>query len=370
MIEKEPRLLRIGVLGAGPISQAAHFDATRKARNAELYAICDAAEDLLAQVAAIHRPHVTYTDYDEMLADPQVEAVVIGVADQFHVPLARRAIAAGKHVLVEKPLGVTIEECEALRDAVRASGLLLQVGNNKRFDPGFAFAQQFIREQLGELLGLKAWYYDSAYRYTMTDNLQPLMLTSARARRPAGDPKADRRRYYMLTHGSHLVDTARFLGGEIVQVQARYLARSESSCWFVAVDFADGSVGHLDLIVPIRGDFEEGFQVFGAGGSVTGRAFLPWYQKSSHVECFSAADRQYHRVLGEDGYTYKRQIEGFAEGVLHRESRGGATLGDGLAAPRGATVEDGLAAMRVMVAIARSTETGERVRPADVTGGV
>ncbi len=358
MIQKDARLLRIGVLGAGPIAQSAHFDATSKARNAELYAICDAAEDLLAQVAAIHQPRATYTNYDQMLADPQIEAVVIGVADQFHVPLARRAISAGKHVLVEKPLGVTIEECEELCDDVRASGLVLQVGNNKRFDPGIAFAQQFIREQIGQLLGLKAWYYDSAYRYTMTDNLQPLPRTSANIQRPTGNPKAEKQRYYMLTHGSHLVDTARFLGGEIVQVQARYISKFDSSCWFVAVDFADGSVGHLDLIVPIRGDFEEGFQVFGAGGSVTGRAYLPWYHKASHVECFSDADRQYHRVLGEDGYTYKRQIEGFAETILHG------------AAQQGATAEDGLAAMRVMVAIARSSETGERVRIADVTGGV
>ncbi|MCX6043663.1 MAG: Gfo/Idh/MocA family oxidoreductase, partial [Chloroflexi bacterium] len=98
MIEKEARLLRIGLLGAGPIAQAAHFDACRKARNAELYAICDAAEDLLARMAAIHQPQVTYQDYAAMLADPQVEAVIIGVADQFHVPLARQALAAGKHV--------------------------------------------------------------------------------------------------------------------------------------------------------------------------------------------------------------------------------------------------------------------------------
>ena len=51
-MHKEARLLRIGVLGAGPISQAGHFEACRKARNAELYAICDAAEDLLTTMAA------------------------------------------------------------------------------------------------------------------------------------------------------------------------------------------------------------------------------------------------------------------------------------------------------------------------------
>src|SRR5438105_13920233 len=120
-MKKESRLLRIGVPGCGPIAQIAHFDACRKARNAELYAICDVAKDLLTKMAAIHSPRVTYQSYDEMLADPQIEAVIVAVADQFHVPLCLKALAAGKHVLVEKPLGVTIEECEELRGKVRES---------------------------------------------------------------------------------------------------------------------------------------------------------------------------------------------------------------------------------------------------------
>ncbi len=358
MIQKEARLLRIGVLGAGPIAQAAHFDACRKARNAELYAICDAAEDLLTRMAAIHQPRVTYCDYAAMLADPQVEAVIIGVADQFHVPLARQAIAAGKHVLIEKPLGVNVEECEALRDDLHQTKLILQIGNNKRFDPGISFAQNFIKAKMGQMLALKAWYYDSVYRYTMTDNLQPLPVTGVQAVRPPGDPKADKQRYFMLTHGSHLVDTARFLGGEIVAVQTRFVQKFEAYAWYIAVDFADGSVGHLDLIIPIRGDFEEGFQVFGEHGSVQGRVYLPWYHKASVVECFSTEDRQYHRPLGEDAHTYKRQIEGFADTILHR------------APMQGATIEDGLAAMRTLVAIARSAESGQRVRLADAAGSV
>src|SRR5260370_11648021 len=91
----------------------------------------------------------------------------------------------------------------------------------KRFDPGIAFARQFIKEDMGQLLALKAWYCDSTYRNTMTDNLQPILVTSAHARRPVGDPKANKRRYYLLGHGSHLVDTAPFLGREIVRAHAR-----------------------------------------------------------------------------------------------------------------------------------------------------
>ncbi|MCB0041844.1 MAG: Gfo/Idh/MocA family oxidoreductase, partial [Caldilinea sp.] len=156
MIAKEAQRLRVGVLGAGPISQFAHLEATRKARNAELVAICDVAEDLLARMAAIHMPVRTYTRYDAMLADPEIDAVIIGVADQYHVPLAQRAIDAGKHVLVEKPLGVSIEECETLRAAVQASGPVLQVGNNRRLDPGVPFARTFIREQPGQAMALNA----------------------------------------------------------------------------------------------------------------------------------------------------------------------------------------------------------------------
>jgi predicted dehydrogenase len=356
-VRKEPPPLRIGVLGCGPISQFAHFEACRKARNAELYAICDVAEDLVEKMAAVHTPRVTYTDYEAMLSDPNVEAVLIGVADQFHVSAASVAIEAGKHVLVEKPMGVGVEECENLRERVLASRLVLQVGTEKRFDPGIAFAHHFIREEMGEMLALKAWYCDSLYRYAMTDALQPIPLTSGEARRPVGEPKADRRRYDMLAHGSHLIDTARFLGGEIVSLRARLVERFGARCWFAEAEFADGSVGHLDLTIAVRMDWHEGFQIYGEYGSVIGKTYNPWYLKSSDVECFSTRDGRYHRPLGEDAHFFRLQVEGFADRIL----RGVPTLG--------ADVDAGLAAVRGIVALARSAESGERVLLSEVEGG-
>jgi predicted dehydrogenase len=348
--------VRIGVLGCGQIAQAAHFEAVRKARNATLYAICDVAEELLARMAARHYPQRTYSDYSSMLADPDVDAVIVAIADQFHVEAASQAIAAGKHVLVEKPLGVTVEECEALAGRVESSGLDLRVGSMKRFDPGIAFARRFVQDELGEMIALKAWYCDSAYRYTMTDTLQPIIEASAASRRPAGDPKADRRRYLLLGHGSHLIDTARFLGGEITAVRARLVEKAGAISWFVDVAFASGANGHLDLTIPVQMDWHEGFQIYGEHGSVLGKTYNPWYLRSSDVECFSSRDRQYHRVLGEDAHVYRLQIESFAGAIRTGEPGPGATA------------HDGLAAVRAMTAIGRSVESGSWVDLAAVSG--
>ena len=355
---KDARLLRLGVLGCRPIAQIAHFDAAKKARNVELTAICDLADDLRERMKLLHEPRHAHREFDEMLANPEVEAVLIGVADQYHVPLALKAVAAGKHVLVEKPLGVSIEECEELRRQVSSAGRVFQVGNNRRFDPGIAFAAKFIREELGQMMAFKSWYCDSTHRYTMTDNLQPVVQQSAAARRPGGNPKADKRRYFILTHASHLVDTARFLAGEIVSVRARVLERFGAFCWFIETEFAGGALGHLELTIPMRGDFEEGFQIRGEHGSVQGRVFLPWFHKSSEVECFSEKDRIYRRPLGADAHSYKLQLEGFADTILNG------------APQHGANIEDGVAALRALVAIARSTESGDQVRLAGVAGGV
>ena len=156
MPAKDDRLLRVGVLGCGPIAQAAHFESCTKARNATLYAICDVADDLRLRMAATHAPQRHFADYDAMLADPDLEAVIIATSDAFHVPAALRALQAGKHVLCEKPLATGIEEAESLRAAAAAQGCILQVGHMKRFDAGLQAAKTFIDHGMGQMVALKA----------------------------------------------------------------------------------------------------------------------------------------------------------------------------------------------------------------------
>ncbi|WP_165222054.1 Gfo/Idh/MocA family protein [Aquisphaera insulae] len=356
MVPKDDRLLRVGILGCGPIAQFAHLESVQKGRNTTLRAVCDADAGLAERFGAFYDAGAIYLDYDRMLADPAVEAVVVATSDAFHVPAALRAIAAGKHVLCEKPIGLNVAEVEHLARAVEASGLVFQVGHMLRFDPGIESARAFIAEEMGTMLAFKAWYCDSTHRYTMTDAVQPLPRRGADAIRPDGDPKADRARYEMLAHGSHLVDLARFLGGPIRSVRARLREKFGARCWFIDVEFESTAMGHLDLTVPIRGDWSEGFEIYGERGSVRARTFNPWYYKSSDVEIFHERNATTTRVLGADGHFYRRQLEAFADTILVGVPQ------------RGADVRDGLASMKAMAAIERSVRTGEPVHLDDTTG--
>ncbi len=355
---KDDRALRVGVLGCGPISQYAHFESAQKAHNASLYAVCDADEGLARRFGSFYDADKIYLDYDQMLADPAVEAVVIGISDAFHVPASVKALQAGKHVLCEKPIGVSVEEVEELADVVAKSGKVLQIGHMLRFDPGIESAREFINEEMGELLALKAWYCDSTHRYTMMDAVQPRARQGTKVLRPAGDPKADKVRYNMLGHGSHLLDLARYLGGPIKAVDARLRQKFGAYCWFIDVDFENGALGHLDLTLAIRNDWREGFEVYGQNGSASAKVYNPWFYKSSDVEIFHEKDATTTRVLGADGHFYRRQLEGFADTVLT-----GASM-------RGADIHDGVASMRAMVAVARSVTTGKPVALSDVSGAL
>jgi predicted dehydrogenase len=348
--------LNVGVLGCGPIAQAGHFESCTKAKNARLYAICDVADDLRQRMAATHAPEKSYASYDEMLADPSLDAVIIATSDAFHVPASIKALEAGKHVLCEKPVGVALEEVVELQRVVQRSGKRFQVGHMKRYDAGLQEAKRFIAEEMGEVVALKAWYCDSTHRYAMTDAVQPLIVTSAHALKPREDPKADLTRYYMLAHGCHLVDTARYFAGDIVAVNARLSKDKGMHCWFVDVDFASGALGHLDLTVAVRMDWHEGFQIYGQNGSVTGKTYNPWYYKTSDVDIFRERDGTSCRVLGADGHFYRRQLEGFATAILENASL------------TGAGIEDGVASVRAMLAIARSAAEGRRVRLDEVSG--
>ena len=314
-------VVRIGLLGCGAISQFAHVPALMRADGIAFSAICDGAPDLLHTMGARAGVSSLFTDYDEFLEKSDVDAVLIAVPDEFHLPLARQALEAGKHVLLEKPLGVNSEACAELSEAVRRSGKKLQVGCMKRYDPGISFAQTFIRERVGEIFSASGWYRDSMFRYDMQDAILPRPVTSSRAIRPAVDPKTSERRHYSLvTHGAHLFDTLRFLAGDVSTMSASVVEKANQYSWHGLVHFESGALGHFELSVKVSGDYSEGYFVHGEHGSVEIRTFLPFYYQSSEVRAFDGRTQQWSAPLGSDSNPYKNQIEAFARAILDKPS--------------------------------------------------
>lgn len=120
------------MIGAGLISRAHRHGLLDAADHARIVAVCDTnravAEDAARQAGA--RP---YTDYRDLLADPEVQAVDVPLPHHLHYPVARAALEAGKHVLLEKPMAPTAKECADLIALAKARGLTLSVAENTPF---------------------------------------------------------------------------------------------------------------------------------------------------------------------------------------------------------------------------------------------
>jgi predicted dehydrogenase len=348
MAENCSGVLRIGLLGCGPIAQFAHLSALAKARRVQLTAICDAAEDLLQMIGQRTGVESLYTSYERMLAEAPIDAVLIATADAFHVPLATQALLAGKHVLVEKPLGTTSAECRPLVELVERTGLTLQVGSMKRHDPGIAAARRFVEDELGEVFSVGGWYCDTRFRPALQESLLPPVVRSKKTLAPRVDPKADPRHYSLVTHGAHLLDILRHLGGPVSAVTVRLAEQSGQHTWHGLLEFAGGGLGHFELTVKVNADWSEGYRIYGEHGSVEVETYLPFYHRPSRVRLFSARGECWQTPLGSHSNAYKNQLEAFATSVLDNQ-------------PTNPGAVDGLAVLQLLEAVEQSVAENRRV---------
>lgn len=116
-----------GIIGVGGIAQSQHLPNLSRAPHAFLKTACDLREDVLRAMQEKYRIPVAVGDYKELLADPEVQAVVVATREDMQAPLAIECLKAGKHVYVEKPLAETVEACEAVVSAQQASGKFVAV---------------------------------------------------------------------------------------------------------------------------------------------------------------------------------------------------------------------------------------------------
>jgi predicted dehydrogenase len=144
------------VIGLGWFGEK-HCEALASVPGVELHALCTRTPSRLQEVAERFDVAATFTDYHEMLADPQLEAVsVVTMWDQ-HTEPALAALAAGKHVFVEKPMASTVADCQRIVEAARDAAGYFMVGHICRFNPRYAAARDAIREgRIGRIISMYA----------------------------------------------------------------------------------------------------------------------------------------------------------------------------------------------------------------------
>ncbi len=201
--------LGIGVIGANQWAQKAHLPGYAANDRARLAAICDI--DLPRAHAMAERfgiPKV-YADHHELLADPDVAVVDVCTPTHTHLQLSLDAIAAGKHVLSEKPLAERAGDAFAAAAAADARGVRTKLGFTFRYSPAMRRLRAWIADgTLGEIFHIHGFEQNSQF----LDPHVPLRQVSPDAPRDRLIPSS------VVGYGSHLVDLMRWCGGEFAAV--------------------------------------------------------------------------------------------------------------------------------------------------------
>jgi predicted dehydrogenase len=152
LLQRPVRIALVGCGDWGPkVARAASSLAT-----AEISAVVDLDQELAAQVQRQY-PAARATASLADVLDDQIDAVIVATNPSTHVAIAMQALAAGKHVLVEKPLALSAADCRALGSAAEHAGLVLMVGHTFRFSPPVQYVREMLdRGELGEI-----YYIDS-----------------------------------------------------------------------------------------------------------------------------------------------------------------------------------------------------------------
>ena len=151
------RKLKIGLLGTGIIIRNSHILTLINNPLAELVAVGNLHQDSLRKIADDFKIPKTYTDFAEMAADPDIDAVVNALPNYLHAPVTIQMLKAGKHVLCEKPMALSVKECEDMIDTAKKTGYKLMIAHMWRFDREIIWLRNVIMSgKLGKIFKAKS----------------------------------------------------------------------------------------------------------------------------------------------------------------------------------------------------------------------
>ena len=247
-----------GIVGTGVIA-AVHAEAIAALPGAALVAVTDVAPGAAAAFAAA-RGCDAAPDLDALLARPDVGVVSVCVPSGLHAEIGVRAAMADKHLVVEKPIDVTLEAADRLIEAARAAGVALTVISQHRFDPGLIEAKRLLDEgALGRLVLGEAstkWYRTQAYY-------------ESAAWRGTGAMDGGS----LMNQGIHYVDLLRWCMGPVTEVTAMCATQTHEieveDTALASLRFSSGALGTIVASTSVFPGFAQRLEITGTDGTVT-----------------------------------------------------------------------------------------------------
>ena len=252
----QTRPLNVGIIGAGGVS-VFHYEGYT-AGGANVLALADLdAEALSSRQREWNIPRL-YTRTEDLLADPDIDAVSVCLPNALHHPATLAAAAAGKHVLCEKPVSLSLERAEEMIRICHEAGVVLQVGHHLRSDAAAAKAKMLIDAgALGRLTYLR---FRQAHDWGGASRIRDSF--GKRAHSGGGT---------LLDNGCHMMDWARFFGGDVAEVYGRtatlkFDVEVEDTS-VVNLSFESGALGTVENAWTATG-WDYGFWIYGTQGAL------------------------------------------------------------------------------------------------------
>ena len=238
----------VGLVGLGEIGQV-HLAGLRASPNAELVAICDLDADLVERSRGTER---VAASLDELLGDGAISVIDICLPHHLHAPFALRAIEAGKHVVLEKPMAMSVAECDEIIAAAAASNVAVGVSHNQLFyEPHARVAAMIDSGELGELRTIRARLaIGGKYGAWRSD---PELAGGG----------------LMMDAGVHRVYMLDRFGGPVAAVTAVMDEPGREDLYSVILEFESGAVGTIDATYHgPAGLFDDQIEVVGTAAIV------------------------------------------------------------------------------------------------------
>jgi predicted dehydrogenase len=187
------RKLRIGMVGCGEVSQIVHWPSLYQlADRYEVTALCDVSPVILEQLGKLWNVEAVTTDHRQLVNRSDVDAVLVANPNAFHAEVTLDAIAAGKHVLVEKPMCINHREAAQIVAAQKSRGVIVQVGYMRRYAPAFLAACEVVRQmgpirfaRVRDFIGLNSLIINATSRVIRDPQLPAALKIDAKAREDA-----------------------------------------------------------------------------------------------------------------------------------------------------------------------------------------